>query len=81
MIARMLRRWLGITEAEEDASDHVARLYLRIRHLEAEVNRLDALVRALASRHGGHDMNELERRRRMKTWLQANDPDGRGVAP
>ena len=80
MIARMLRRWLGITEAEEDTAEAVARLHLRIRHLEGEVNRLDAIVRALAKREP-HDMSEFERRRHMKAWLQFNDPDGRGVAP
>lgn len=71
MIER-IRRLLGITEAEEDTVEAVARLHLRIRTLEADVARLDALVRQLAAK--GTTMSELERRRFMRGWVQRNDP-------
>jgi hypothetical protein len=69
----LLRRWLGLDETDEDAVEAVARLHVRCLHLEAEVRRLDALVRHLAQR-SAHDMDEVTRRRRMRQWLSANDP-------
>lgn len=75
-----IRRILGITEAEDDTVEHVARLYLRIRTLEADVARLDAVCRALAKQRPVHDMDEVSRKRFMREWVTANDPNGEGSA-
>ena len=71
-----IRRILGITEAEEDTVEAVARLHVRIRTLEADVARLDALCRALAKQRPTHDMDEVSRKRFMREWVQRSDPNG-----
>lgn len=65
MIAELLRRWLGIVEAEEDMCEAVARLHLRVQQLEQQVQRLQP-----------PHMDELERRRFMRGWVQRHDPGG-----
>ncbi|NBW15487.1 MAG: hypothetical protein EBR82_46625 [Caulobacteraceae bacterium] len=74
MIER-IRKLLGITEAEDDTVDAVARLHVRLRTLEADVARLDAVVRQLAQKPT-HDIDEVSRKRFMREWLQRSDPNG-----
>jgi hypothetical protein len=75
-VIERIRKLLGITEAEDDTVEHVARLYLRIRTLEADVARLDAICRALAKQRTAHDMDEVSRKRFMREWVQRSDPNG-----
>lgn len=70
MRSRLLT-WLGI-------ADHLAALHTRIAHLEArERAHADALRRLEHAMRPPH-MDEVERRRRMRAWVAANDPNGGG---